>query len=791
MAGTNCVLLTLVVFLIGYLEGCLLPVDPIIEVGSDLVLNCTIDDSSNDGRTSQDVIWEHNRDKLPPDRYTSLSDTVSQLTLTNVTFSDWGMYYCHLGRRKRCDASEVSVGRKPEPPILTCVIPSPDAYRCSWEDGTYTQIQTQHNFMFKLGGSWEDCPSPGRNTCNLQLGAGLIQHVRVTSTNRLGNATTEKVFHTYNDVVVNSPSNVAVTKMETETSLRVTWSVPDEWPSTREGSLTYKLRYKKEECVMANHTCCCWLETQDVRSKSFTLRELDLYTFYDVQVAARFDQSREENWSEWTEVETTITRETTPLEVVQGLEINETPNKADPVYKRNVRIFWTKLPEEGQHGRLLGYRVVIQADDTEELRREHNTSRSFFTITGPLDKFRGYLVKVAARNSAGIGPWSSILIEDQTRAPGAPDEVRAVALTTTSIFVEWEEPSQPNGYIENYTVQWGRSNGEIKYYTTSDSSQLSYVINDLVTYVLYEVGIKVVNSRGESEVTSVRGGARTLEGVPDAPPTSVEVKPVKNYPDRLMLSWQRPPAENINGVLRGYGISFCKRSLDNEKTKYCSDNLLQWNLSRPDAVTETLTDLGPSTSYLIWIAAYTAVGVGPDSEPVEGKTTHGILLFAIVIPIAIVLGLCIFGLCVWQYRHIFAEASEDLSKQKSCKSSEKVQKVHDQVVSSPGIAVISGTSVEQDGSEVSKLKTALQSSTGLEPILVAVHLNPKTSMFDRSESGDSGIPSSPENDPLDFSTMEVKGTSIAEEGDDNVFLEDRDGGSSAIQREMSSGHQSS
>ncbi|XP_022087805.1 protein sidekick-2-like isoform X2 [Acanthaster planci] len=694
-------LFVIIAFLTGKasaLVGTLSPLDPIIEVGSDLVLNCTLNASSNGGRTAQDVIWHRDSVQLSPDTYVSLSDTVSQLTLTNVTFSDWHIYYCFFPdvRFYKGLASEVSVGKKPLPPILECTIPSPDTYRCRWQEGTFTQIKTRHEFMFRHDGAWHRCPSPEGNSCSLPLErvVELNQHVKVISENALGTATTEKRFHMHRDVVVNQPRNVQVTKVETETSLRVTWSVPDEWPRMEE-SLVYKLRFKKDDCMMLNQTCCCWLETTDIlTSRILTLRDLDPYTCYSVEVSAKYLGAREENWSEWSEV-TGTTREIPPIEIVQDLEITVSTNNMDPAYKRDVSVYWIGLNEEGRHGQLIGYKIVVWLENSREVVQENVTHQNHFMIKG-LQKFKGYLVKVSAYNHAGNGPWSSIHVEDLTQgAPNAPDEVRVVALTTTSIRVEWSGPNEPNGYIIQYIVQWERIDGDRQSYNTFNSSQLSYVIEGLSTFAMYEVGVKTVYSHGESEVQFVRDGARTLEGVPDAPPTNVEVEAVPNQPDRLTVMWEQPPTESINGILLGYVISLCKTSLYDKIRRKCTGELRQINETRPDILSNTLTHLQPSTSYQIWIAAYTKEGTGLDSKPVEGKTadeTQGIVLMAVVIPFAILFCLCLFGIFVWQFR-----PHEDQSKRESYETTEKFQQVQsDKVVSSPHTAVIAVTSLQDN-----------------------------------------------------------------------------------------------
>ncbi|XP_038048655.1 uncharacterized protein LOC119722541 [Patiria miniata] len=773
------------------LVGTLTPVIPIIEVGSDMVLTCTLNNSSNDGRTTQDVIWKHNTVQLSPDMYASLSDTVSQLTLTNVTFNDSGNYYCLFpedGFFQRLGLL-VRVGMKPEPPLLECFIRNPDEYRCRWEDVVRTNLRTMSTFAFWFGGNWTDCPPSTEDkvdeTCFIPIAynTGTTQRVRVTSRNALGVAYTERSFNPILDVVVNPPRDVRLLKIEDETSLSVTWHVPNEWPRMNT-PLDYKIRYKRSNCGMAYATCWTEATLRSLRSEwlDHTLRDLAPYTVYDIQIAARYGLD-EKNWSEWTETVSAVTREILPTATVQGLQVN---TDGESLYFRTLRIFWEGVPQEQLNGKLHVYEVRVISDEDQTLQLNTSQNSEWITVED-LQKFKGYYVKVAARNGAGLGPWKTESIPDLTKAPNAPDEVRAVALTTTSIFVSWDAPSQPNGYIERYTIEWGTANEQKQSYSTPDARR-NHTIEGLKTFALYEVSVKVKNSRGWSGFRSVPGGIRTIEGVPDAPPTDVEVKQVTNQPERLTLMWQRPRAENINGNLTGYRISFCESSpfFDKNTGRQCAGDLNKRNVSRPDAVSDTLTKLAPSTSYLVWIAAYTAVGLGPDSQSVHAETaqeTKGILVLAIVVPILIVTLSLMLAIYIWKRcRHVCRPVPDpkflkeiDLFKndsQRLSRSSSRMEEEHfDEILPSQNDAIIIGLMDDK----IELAKEASQMCPKLQLSFDSVSLDPKTqtARFMRSESRDSGVPPSPASESPDFSTTRDR-LSSSEEGDDNVFLEEEE-----------------
>ncbi len=196
-------------------------------------------------------------------------------------------------------------------------------------------------------------------------------------------------------------------------------------------------------------------------SLEYLLRGLDPYTEYAIRLAARFGLD-EKNWSEWTPEEAVYTRQLPPSETVGNLTVWEEFILSDP-YLRDVVLLW-ELPVQNRRGFILGYHIeAVQMEGTENgAVLKWNSTSTWFRVQR-LQRYFPYRIKVAAFNQAGTGPWASVPIDDQTIAPAALEWVQAAALTTTSINVTWGAPSQPNGIILNYIVQW-RKSGEEKWY---------------------------------------------------------------------------------------------------------------------------------------------------------------------------------------------------------------------------------------------------------------------------------------------------------------------------------------
>ncbi|XP_033636536.1 uncharacterized protein LOC117297550 [Asterias rubens] len=625
----------------------------LVEQGTDLHLNCTLSNVTQPGdQTAADIVWYRGSQAVPTDCYSAISESVSQLSLMNVTFDQSSSYSCGFpedGILMKIWV-EVLVGTKPEPVKLECIIRNPDEYRCNWVETTKTNLRTTHHFQFRIFNDdyWRDCPCQTceQTTCTCFIGiahnSGGRQEVRVTTTNALGEAVTTLSFDPYNDVVVNPPRDVMVTALLTKTSLKITWFLPDEWHRIT-NSLEYRLQYKKAGC-QTNLTFGCMEQVVDVGRTNileYILQGLEPYTEYSIQLAARFGLD-EKNWSEWTPVETVYTRQTSPSGIVGNLTAYEEDTPGHPIL-RDVNLVWKELEVQNQNGIILEYKieaVKTEASENQEVLFWSST-RTWFTIPG-LSKYFPYQIKVAAVNQAGPGPWASVKIWDETAAPAAPNWVQTTALTTTSINVTWGAPSVPNGIIQSYVVRWRKSNGNWRSYMTLNAAHRYHVLDHLDTYVLYEVTVRARNSLGVGEVALVEGGSRTLQGVPGAAPSGLTVKPINDQPDSLTLLWEPLPLNNINGDLQGYLIGYC------QSESSCTGEFLQHkNLSSPDVTSKILDGLEPSTQYSVWLAAYTSIGLGPESDHVLATTRNeasvvvvpavlGPLFIAVIIVIIIV-----------------------------------------------------------------------------------------------------------------------------------------------------------
>lgn len=82
---------------------------------------------------------------------------------------------------------------------------------------------------------------------------------------------------------------------------------------------------------------------------------------------------------------------------------------------RSLRLSWTPLPAEHQNGEVLGYSITLVAVETGTAP-QHNSSSTSLTIS-ELHPYYTYQCRVAAFNSAGMGPFTAV-VEKMTDQDG-------------------------------------------------------------------------------------------------------------------------------------------------------------------------------------------------------------------------------------------------------------------------------------------------------------------------------------------------------------------------------------
>uniref|UniRef100_A0A8C2CMV1 Sidekick cell adhesion molecule 1b n=1 Tax=Cyprinus carpio TaxID=7962 RepID=A0A8C2CMV1_CYPCA len=279
----------------------------------------------------------------------------------------------------------------------------------------------------------------------------------------------------------------------------------------------------------------------------------------------------------------------------------------------SLRIRWEPLPEAAYNGNpeSVGYRVRAQRADGLGLPRMETVSERLtreVTVEG-LEEWTEYELSIQAFNGIGPGPWSSpVLGKTKESVPsGAPENVSAEAMSSTSILVTWGSvpEHQKNGHILGYKVLYREKDSERapQVQLVNGNQTHLLLLKNLSKFILYEVQVLAFTRVGDGPPSLPPTVERTKDDVP-GPPVRLVFPEVRLTSVRVV--WQ-PPSEP-NGIIMGYQISYRLNINDPNKftTVEVGSNARQF----------TVTGLIPESAYVFQITARTQQGWGPSEEAI-------------------------------------------------------------------------------------------------------------------------------------------------------------------------------
>ncbi|XP_061378119.1 tyrosine-protein phosphatase Lar isoform X4 [Danaus plexippus] len=193
--------------------------------------------------------------------------------------------------------------------------------------------------------------------------------------------------------------------------------------------------------------------------------------------------------------------------------------------------------------------------------------------------------------------------------PGPPADVRASEITATTVRLAWTYtgPEEPQYYVIQYKPKYAnQAFSEISGVVTQ-----FYAVTNLSPYTEYEMYVIAVNNIGRGP-PSTPAVITTGETEPGSAPRNVQVRPLSS--STMVIQWDEP--ETPNGQVTGYKIYYTSDS---------SQSLQSWHSQMVDNNhLTTISELTPHTVYTIRVQAFTSVGPGPISAPVQVKTQQGV-----------------------------------------------------------------------------------------------------------------------------------------------------------------------
>ncbi|KAM3183546.1 hypothetical protein ACTXT7_010130 [Hymenolepis weldensis] len=283
-----------------------------------------------------------------------------------------------------------------------------------------------------------------------------------------------------------------------------------------------------------------------------------------------------------------------------------------------------------------------------EFRPHHRQA----TLIG-LRPYTKYNIAIKAENEVGFSLENSLVLTTQEanltnlfifKEPEGPvQQLNASGTASDTIYVAWQKPKLElrNGNVDRYSVchqrvnesrlvgssqadlarlPWPRQDLPVTEDSsiTSGSSQVfcslhrqqDTEITGLPKFTAYAIRVIAINSKGQSPPAYVL--ARTLEDLPQAPPTNVTCSS-QQY--SIAVAWDPPNFETVNGILTEYLVNYYKANDYGDET----NSVIQVVQGQ---TTVTLAGLLANTRYVIQVAASNRKGRGPLSPKKTCVTTE-------------------------------------------------------------------------------------------------------------------------------------------------------------------------
>ncbi|KAG1956638.1 protein tyrosine phosphatase, receptor type, D [Pimephales promelas] len=306
-----------------------------------------------------------------------------------------------------------------------------------------------------------------------------------------------------------------------------------------------------------------------------------------------------------------------------GVPSQPTELKAEVKSETSILLSWIPPAHSGTDA-ITGYELIYRLGDQPEQKISFDPSSSY--LLKNLKPFSTYIFQLAARSKHGLGAFTSeITVQTpQTQSTSPPQEVTCISPSSTSLLLSWAPPlTDENGIITGYSIRYvavERENDPVQRIPNIPSNCFRYRIEGLKKGTLYSVTVSAHTDTGQGP-ESLPILVRTEEDVPSAPPRGVDVVVLNATSARV--SWKPPVAERQHGKIRGYQVTYARRTAG-ERT--VSPRIREHLLREPQPQNDskqydlTLTDLWPNTEYSVTVAAFTSKGDGARSKPIVIRT---------------------------------------------------------------------------------------------------------------------------------------------------------------------------
>ncbi|XP_041416727.1 receptor-type tyrosine-protein phosphatase S isoform X14 [Xenopus laevis] len=213
---------------------------------------------------------------------------------------------------------------------------------------------------------------------------------------------------------------------------------------------------------------------------------------------------------------------------------------------------------------------------------------------------------VAMSSLGVIESVAQITVKSLPKAPGTPVVTET---TATSITVTWDSGNpDPVSY---YVIEYKSKSQDGPYQIKEDITTTRYSIGGLSPNSEYEIWVSAVNSIGQGP-PSEPVVTRTGEQAPASAPRNVQGRMLSST--TMVIQWEEPVEPN--GQIRGYRVYYTMEP-DQPVSSWQKYNV-------DDSLITTIGSLLEHETYTVRVLAFTSVGDGPLSDPIQVKTQQGV-----------------------------------------------------------------------------------------------------------------------------------------------------------------------
>ncbi|XP_038108964.1 tyrosine-protein phosphatase Lar isoform X4 [Culex quinquefasciatus] len=193
--------------------------------------------------------------------------------------------------------------------------------------------------------------------------------------------------------------------------------------------------------------------------------------------------------------------------------------------------------------------------------------------------------------------------------PAAPTDVQISEVTATQVRLEWSYKGPED--LQYYVIQYKPKNANQAFSEISGIITMFYVVRTLSPYTEYEFYVIAVNNIGRGP-PSLPATCTTGETEMESAPRNIQVRPLSS--STMVITWE--PPETPNGQVTGYKVYYTTNPNQPEAS---------WDSQMVDnSELTTISELTPHAIYTIRVQAFTSMGAGPMSNPVQVKTQQGV-----------------------------------------------------------------------------------------------------------------------------------------------------------------------